>query len=77
MELDLELLRDLISKRAAEIEQRVAGTGYLARTVIGVATFLLDHDGNLDLLTAKQQVTFQRFLQPLLESSASRPSSEN
>lgn len=48
----------------------MAGTGYLARTVIGVGTFLLDHDGDLDLLTAKQRVTFDKFLQPLLEEFA-------
>jgi hypothetical protein len=68
MELDLELLRELLNSHTDEIEQIVAGTGYLARTVIGVGTFLLDNEGNLDLLTAKQQVTFERFLQPLLEA---------
>jgi len=67
MELDLQLLRHLITKRTEEIERRVAGTGYLARTVIGVGTFLLDNEGDLDLLTAKQKVTFDKFLQPLLE----------
>ena len=75
MELDLDLLDDLITNRIDDIEKVVAGTGYLARTVIGVGTFLLDHDGNLDLLTAKQQVTFERFLKPLLESAAD-PSAE-
>ncbi len=50
----------------------VAGTGYLPRTVIGVGTFLLDNDGNRDLLTAKQQVTFERFLQPLLQETRDR-----
>jgi hypothetical protein len=68
MELDLDLLDDLISNRTDEIEKSVAGTGYLARTVIGVGTFLLDNEGNLDLLTAKQRVTFERFLKPLLEA---------
>lgn len=67
MEIDLELLRHLITKHTEEIEQRVAGTGYLARTVVGVGTFLLDNEGNMDLLTAKQQVTFERFLRPLLD----------
>ncbi|WP_321366007.1 hypothetical protein [uncultured Desulfuromusa sp.] len=66
MELDLEKLRHLINKRAAEIEKSVAGTGYLPKTVIGVATFLLDNEGDIDLLTSKQQVTFERFLRPLL-----------
>jgi hypothetical protein len=70
MEIDLAVLRHLIRKRTDEIEKSVAGTGYLARTVIGVGTFLLDHDGNLDLLTSKQQVTFERFLKPLLEDSS-------
>jgi len=69
MEIDLHALRILISKRSDEIEQSVAGTGYLAKTVIGVGTFLLDNEGNLDLLTAKQRVTFEKFLKPLLEVS--------
>jgi hypothetical protein len=68
MELDLDLLDDLISNRTDEIEKSVAGTGYLPRTVIGVGTFLLDNEGNVDLLTAKQRVTFERFLKPLLEA---------
>lgn len=67
MEVDLRDLRNLISKRRDEIEHCVEGTGYLARTVIGVGTFLLDNEGNLDLLSAKQLATFERFLQPLLE----------
>ncbi|NOQ50953.1 MAG: hypothetical protein GQ578_01870 [Desulfuromonadaceae bacterium] len=69
MELDLDLLSNLIRNRTDEIEKSVAGTGYLPRTVIGVGTFLLDNEGNIDLLTAKQQVTFERFLKPLLETS--------
>lgn len=69
MELDLRQLRNLISKRSEEIEQSVAGTGYLPRTVIGVGTFLLDNEGNIDLLTAKQLVIFEKFLQPLLEKT--------
>ena len=68
MEIDLRQLRNLISKRRDEIEASVAGTGYLARTVIGVGTFLLDNEGNLDFLTAKQLATFDKFLRPLLES---------
>lgn len=67
MELDLHQLRNLISKRRDEIEQCVAGTGYLAKTVIGVGTFLLDNEGNLDLLSSKQLATFEKFLKPLLE----------
>ncbi|MCK4691312.1 MAG: hypothetical protein KAT20_05870 [Desulfuromonadales bacterium] len=70
MELDLDLLSNLIRNRTDEIEKSVAGTGYLPRTVIGVGTFLLDNEGNIDLLTAKQQVTFERFLKPLLERSS-------
>jgi len=75
MELDLNLLRHLLNHRTDSIEKAVAGTGYLVRTVIGVGTFLLDNEGNLDLLTAKQQVTFKRFLKPLLDSqdSTGRP----
>ena len=66
MELDLNILSNLISKRIDKIEQIVAGTGYLPKTVIGVGTFLLDNEGDIDLLTAKQKVTFDRFLKPLL-----------
>ncbi len=72
MDIDLDLLENLIYKHADEIAARVAGTGYLVRTVVGVATFLLDNEGNLDLLTAKQQVTFERFLRPLLDEHAAR-----
>lgn len=67
MELDLHQLRNLISKRRDEIEQSVAGTGYLAKTVIGVGTFLLDNEGDIDLLSSKQLATFEKFLKPLLE----------
>ena len=67
MEVDLRVLRNLISKRRDEIERSVEGTGYLARTVIGVGTFLLDNEGNVDLLSAKQLATFEKFLKPLLE----------
>ena len=67
MEINLRQLRNLLSKRKDEIEQIVEGTGYLARTVIGVGTFLLDNEGNLDLLSAKQLVTFEKFLKPLLK----------
>lgn len=67
MELDLKQLQYLITRRRGEIEQIVVGTGYLPRTVIGVATFLLDNEGNIDLLSAKQLITFERFLKPLLE----------
>ena len=69
MEIDLDVLRNLINNRTDEIEQIVAGTGYLPRTVIGVGTYLLDHDGDLDLLMPKQLVTFDRFLKPLLEQT--------
>ncbi len=68
MEVNLRLLRNLLIKRTDEIEKSVAGTGYLAKTVIGVGTFLLDNEGNLDLLTAKQRATFEKFLKPLLEA---------
>lgn len=69
MEIDLDELSNLINNRTDEIEQIVAGTGYLPRTVIGVGTYLLDHDGDLDLLMPKQLVTFDRFLKPLLEQT--------
>ncbi|MBI5656351.1 MAG: hypothetical protein HZC44_05815 [Geobacter sp.] len=66
MEVDLRQLRNLLSKRRDEIDKIVEGTGYLTRTVVGVGTFLLDNEGNLDLLSAKQQATFDKFLKPLL-----------
>jgi hypothetical protein len=72
MEIDLEVLNRLIINRGLEIEEIVAGTGYLPKTVIGVATYLLDHDGNLDLLMPKQLVTFERFIKPLLETPKPR-----
>jgi len=68
MEVDLRRLRNLIRTRRDEIERSVEGTGYLARTVIGVGTYLLDNEGNIDLLSAKQLATFEKFLKPLLES---------
>ena len=67
MYVDLDKLSTLIHKRSDEIEKSVAGTGYLARTVIGVGTYLLDNEGDLDLLSAKQKLTFDRFILPLLE----------
>ncbi|RII26991.1 MAG: hypothetical protein CXR30_15850 [Geobacter sp.] len=68
MEVDLRQLRNLISKRRNEIEQSVEGTGYLAKTVIGVGTFLLDNEGDVTLLSAKQRATYEKFLKPLLAS---------
>lgn len=73
MKVDLDLLSNLLSKRTGEIEKSISGTGYLARTVIGVGTFLLDNEGNTDLLTSKQLATFEKFLKPLLESRPTRP----
>lgn len=73
MDINLDALHHLLSKRLAEIDQIVAGTGYLAKTVIGVGTFLIDNEGDLDLLTPKQQVTFEKFLKPLLEKSPRQP----
>lgn len=67
MQLDLDKLEHLINKRTDRIEEIVAGSGYLPRTVIGVGTFLLDNDGDIDLLTSKQQVTFEKFIKPLLD----------
>ncbi len=68
VEVDLRQLRNLISKRRNEIEQSVEGTGYLAKTVIGVGTFLLDNEGDVTLLSAKQRATYEKFLKPLLAS---------
>jgi hypothetical protein len=68
MTVNLKLLKNVLSKQGEEIEKSVAGTGYLAKTVMGVGTFLLDNEGDLNLLSSKQLVTFERFLQPLLAS---------
>ena len=65
-EIDLELLAYLCKKGAHYIEAQVAGHQHLPKTVIGVGTFLLDRDGNVDLLTGKQRVTYETFLRPLL-----------
>ncbi|MDT8421726.1 MAG: hypothetical protein RQ754_14965 [Desulfuromonadales bacterium] len=73
MDINRKALAHLVTKRVDRIEKIVEGTGYLPRTVIGVATFLLDNDLDIDLLTAKQQVTFETFLKPLLESSKKFP----
>ena len=70
MDIDLNALRYLLQKRTNEIEVIVAGTGYLVKTVVGVGTYLLDNQGDVDLLTANQQVTFEKFLKPLLEKSS-------
>jgi hypothetical protein len=70
MELDLQQLRNLISKRREEIEKSVEKSGIHAKNVIGVATFLLDNEGNVDLLSAKQQDIFEKYLKPLLAKSA-------
>ena len=67
MGIDLKKLRILLSKHRDEIERAVKGTGFLARTVVGVGTFLLDNEGDVDLLSAKQLATFERFLKPLME----------
>ena len=72
MNADLAMLKNLIHKHSDEIEKSVAGTGYLARTVIGVGTFLLDNEGDLDLLSARQRLTFDRFLRPLLDARSRR-----
>ena len=66
MMVNRSLLKNLLHKRADEIEKSVEGSGYLAKTVIGVGTFLLDNEGDVDLLTAKQKITFEKFLLPLL-----------
>jgi hypothetical protein len=67
MNVDLKLMKKVLSKRGEEIEESVAGTGYLAKTVIGVGTFLLDNEGDYELLTANQKVVFDKFLKPLLD----------
>ncbi|MHB8708470.1 MAG: hypothetical protein ACYC9I_06310 [Desulfuromonadales bacterium] len=66
MDPDLDLLDYLCHKGAHYIEAAVAGEQHHPRTVVGVGIFLLDHDGNIDLLTAKQRVTYDKFLRPLL-----------
>lgn len=73
MKVSLHPLRFLLSRRTSAIERSVAGTGYLAKTVIGVATFLLDNEGDIDLLTDKQKITFERFILPLLGPGSLTP----
>jgi len=68
MHVDLNKLSTLIHKRADEIEKSVVGTGYLTRTVMGVCTFLMDNEGDVELLSAKQKLTFERFIKPLLDT---------
>ena len=68
MHVDLAQISNLLSKRTDEIEKSVAGTGYIAKTIIGVGTFLLDNEGDIDLMTAKQKVIFEKFLLPLLDA---------
>lgn len=68
MHVDLDKLNTLIHKRADEIEKIVAGTGYLPRTVIGVCTYLHDNEGDVDLLSVRQKLTFDRFILPLLNA---------
>ena len=68
MHVDVNKLSTLIHKRSDEIDRCVAGTGYLARTVTGVCTYLIDNEGDLDLLSAKQKLTFDRFIRPLLDT---------
>jgi len=70
MEVDLKQLRKLLSKGTAEIEKAVEGTGYLAKTVIGVGTFLLDNEGDVELLSSRQRATFERFIKPLLDAAS-------
>lgn len=69
MDVDLKRLRKLLSKGTAEIEKAVEGTGYLAKTVLGVGTFLLDNEGDVELLSSKQRATFERFIKPLLDAA--------
>lgn len=69
MQVNLDVMKNLISKRSDEIEKSVAGTGYLVKRVVGVGTFLLDNEGDVELLSAKQRVIFEKFLLPLLNKS--------
>lgn len=66
MELNMKLLAYLTGKGAPYIEAAVSQSKYLPRTVIGVGTYLLDNEGDVDLLTSKQKLTFDTFLKPLL-----------
>ena len=67
MYIDLDVLEFLLTdKGRVHLERSVGDSGYKPQTVVGVATFLLDNLGNYDLLTAKQQTTFDRFIAPLI-----------
>ena len=74
--IDLDLLYYLCHKGERHIAAAVQGSEFYPKTVIGVGTFLLDRDGNVDLLTAKQQVTYRRFLEPLLFNVPCRKGAE-
>jgi hypothetical protein len=73
MNIDVTRMKNLLSKRGQEIEKSIAGTGYLAKTVFGVGTFLIDNEGDYDLLTARQKVIFDKFLMPLLDEPRKKP----
>lgn len=66
MEVDRDLVAYLTGKGSRHIEEAVEGTGVLPRTVIGIGTYLLDIEGEIDLLTSKQKTLFDRFLKPLM-----------
>ncbi len=66
MEPDLNLLEYLTSKGVHHIEEAVKGAQHLPKTVVGVATHLLDMDGVVGLLTSKQQLTYEKFIKPLM-----------
>jgi hypothetical protein len=55
MNVDMALLKNLISKRPYEIE-RLFGTGW--QNGCGVGTFL-DNEGDVDLLSSKQKVVLK------------------
>jgi len=38
--------------------------------VIGVGTFLLDNEGDVELLSSRQRATFERFIKPLLDAAS-------
>jgi hypothetical protein len=65
-DIDRSLLAYLIGKGSRHIEAAVKGNQILPKTVVGVGTYILDIEGDIDLLTARQQKIYATFLKPLL-----------
>ncbi len=65
--MDIEQLKYLTTSGLHLLDKAAEGSEYLPKTVRGVATFLLDNEGDIDLLTSKQRATYDRFIKPLMD----------